>query len=105
VFSTLPEIVYVTVPLFWFGEALPHDFVALIAQVLNEPSRIDFKAAVAGLLPEVTLANITLLKQGALPSKMPFRSTPPSSNCSVGMTPPANPANPGPLTLNPTPGA
>jgi len=88
-----------------FGVAFPHDFVALIAQVLKLPSRIAFSAAVEGLLPEVTLANITLLKQGALPAKMLFRSTPPSWNSSVGTTPPGNPANPGPLTLNPNPGS
>ena len=93
------------VPVDVFSWAFPHDFVALIAQVLKLPSRIDFIAAVLGLLPELTLANRTLLKQGAGPPKIELTSTPPSWNCNVGTTPPGNPAKPGPLTLNPSPSA
>jgi len=104
-FVTVPDIVYVTVPFETFATGFPHAFVASIAQVLKVPSRIDFIAAVLGLLPEVMLANRTLLKQGAVPPKIVLRSIPPSWNCNAGTTPPGNPAKPGPLTLNPVPGA
>jgi hypothetical protein len=104
VFSIVPLIGYVTVLLTVSAVPWPHDFDAVIAQVLKLPKRIDFMEAVAGELPEVTLANRTLLKQGATPLKIPLRSTPVSWNCSAGTTPLGNPANPGPLTLNPVPG-
>src|SRR5438046_10383298 len=93
------------VPVDVFSWAFPHDFVALIAQVLKLPSRIDFIAAVMGLLPELTLANRTLLKQGAGPPKIELASTPPSWNCNGRSTRPGTPAKPGPLTFNPCPGA
>ena len=65
------------VPVDVFSWTFPHDFVALIAQVLKLPSRIDFIAAVLGLLPELMLANRTLLKQGVWPEKRCVTSTPP----------------------------
>jgi hypothetical protein len=79
--------------------------VALIAQVLKLPNKMDFMEAVAGELPDDTLANMTVLKQGATPPRTLLRSSPPSWNCSAGTTPPGNPAKPGPLTLKPEPGA
>jgi hypothetical protein len=57
---------------------VPHAFVALIAQVLKLPSRIDFSEALPGELPEETLANSTLLKHGGIPPRIELRSTPPS---------------------------
>jgi hypothetical protein len=81
-----------------------HVFDAVIAQVLKVLKRIDFSDAVEGELPEVTLANRTLLKQGAPSGKSELRSTPVSWNCSEGTTPPGNPAKPDPDTLNPSPG-
>src|SRR5215831_21291428 len=65
VFSTVPLIGYVTVPVSVCAVPVLHDFVAEIEQVLKVPNRIDFIEAVEGELPEVTLANMMLLKQGA----------------------------------------
>jgi len=104
-FSTVPLIGYVTVPALVLGVPVPHDLFTVIAQVLKLPKRIDFIEAVDGELPEVTLANMTLLKQGATPLKTPLRSTPVSWNCRAGTTPPGNPGKPEPLTLNPKPGS
>ena len=50
-----------------FGVPAAHAFVALMAQVLNWPSKMASSSALKGLLPDATLANITLLKQGGLP--------------------------------------
>ena len=102
VFVTSPDIGYVTTLFDTLG--VPHVFVASIAQVLKLPSRIDFIAAVFGLLPEVMLANMTLLKQGALPPKIALRSTPPSWNCNAGIMLLGNPAVGAAFTLNPVPG-
>jgi len=104
-FWTVPLIGYVRVPFAIFAVASPHDFVTVILQVLKLPKMIDFIEAVLGELPEVTLANRTLLKQGATPPKKLLRSIPPSWNCNAGTTPPGNPlGKPPPATLNPVPG-
>jgi len=105
VFSTVPLIGYVRVLLPTLTIGVPQLLVALIAQVLKVPNKIDFNEAVLGELPDDTLANMTVLKQGATPPSTLLRSNPPSWNCSAGTTPPGNPAKPGPLTLNPVPGA
>src|SRR5206468_11124661 len=78
VFVTVPDMSYVTVPADMLAVAFPHDLFTLIAQVLKLPSIIDFIEAVVGLLPEVTLANKTLLKHGAVPPKNWLRSIAPS---------------------------
>jgi len=104
VFVTVPDIVYVTVLFGTSGTGFPHAFVALIAQVLVLPRRMALSAALAGLLPDETVANITVLKQGVVPDRIEVTSSPPSWNCNAGTTPPGNPAKPGPLTLNPVPG-
>src|SRR3989442_992495 len=82
VFSIVPVIGNITVPLLRFAVPALHVFVALIAQVLKEPNRIDFIEAVEGELPELTLAKMTLLKQGAVPPKIWLKSTPVSWNWS-----------------------
>jgi hypothetical protein len=108
VFSIVPVIGYVTVPAEIFAVPALHVFDAVIAQVLKLPRRIDFIEAVEGELPEVTLANMTLLKQGATPPKTWLRSIPVSWNWSAGTTPPGNPGHLLGLTdtgLNPSPGA
>jgi hypothetical protein len=108
VFSIVPVIGYVIVPAVIFAVPALHAFVALIAQVLKVPKRIDFIEAVEGELPEVTLANRTLLKQGAAPEKIWLMSTPVSWNWSWGTTPPGNPGQTlglTDITLNPSPGA
>jgi hypothetical protein len=106
VFSIVPVIGYVMVPVETFAVPALHVFDAVIAQVLKVPKRIDFIAAVEGELPEVTLANITLLKQGATPPKKELMSTPVSWNWSWGTTPLGNPGQALGLTdttLNPSP--
>src|SRR3989442_12945845 len=86
-FVTDPDIVYVTVLFDTFTTQFPHAFVALIAQVLKLPSTMAFSAAMEGLLPDETVANMTLLKQGATPPRTMVKSIPPSWNCNAGPPP------------------